>query len=150
MRAVIQRVSSASLNTEGKLFSEIGSGLFILVGVKEGDSEADVEYLAQKIAKIRLMKDENDKINLSVKDAHAELLVVSQFTLYADVSGGNRPSFIKAASPDEARKLYELLVSRLKELGLKVKTGSFGNYMEIKPILDGPVTIVINSEGRAQ
>lgn len=153
MRLLIQRVKSAEVKVAktGEITGKIGIGLFVLIGVKEGDSEKDAEFLAEKLAKLRVMADENGKMNLSVKDLPAqagirgEVLVVSQFTLYADTSGGNRPSFIKAANPKLAEALYRLFVSRLKEKGIKVETGSFGEYMEIDAELDGPVTIIIES-----
>ena len=147
MRLLIQRVKSAEVKVSktGKTVGKIGKGLFILVGVKQGDAEKDAEFLAEKLAKLRVMADEKDKMNLSVKDVGGEILVVSQFTLYADTSAGNRPSFLKAAEPKQAEALYELFVSRLKEKGIKVKTGSFGEYMEIDAQLDGPVTIIMES-----
>lgn len=155
MRLLIQRVKSAEVKVAktGEITGKIGIGLFVLIGVKEGDSEKDAEFLAEKLAKLRVMSldsardkaDEDRKMNYSVKDVEGEILVVSQFTLYADTSGGNRPSFIKAAEPKLAEKLYELFVSRLKEKGIKVEIGSFGEYMEIDAELDGPVTIIIES-----
>ncbi len=147
MRLLIQRVKSAEVKVAktGETTGKIGIGLFVLIGVKEGDSEKDAEFLAEKLAKLRVMADEKGKMNLSVNDIEGEVLAVSQFTLYADTSGGNRPSFLKAAEPKLAEKLYELFVSRLKEKGIKVETGSFGEYMEIDARLDGPVTIVMES-----
>ena len=117
--------------------------MLVLLGVKQGDAENDADILAEKLAKLRVMADEKEKMNLSVKDIDAEVLVVSQFTLYADTSGGNRPSFIKAAEPGLAEKLYKLFVSKLIGLRIKVETGSFGEYMEIDAELDGPVTIIM-------
>lgn len=143
MRLVIQRVTQASVKVGGKVVGQIGPGLFVLIGVKKGDSKNQAEVLAEKISKLRVMADKEGKMNLSVKDVGAEVLVVSQFTLYADTSGGNRPSFIGAALPDDARKVYEYFVIRLKELGVKAETGSFGDYMEIEARLDGPVTIIL-------
>ena len=105
----------------------------------------DTEMLVEKLLKLRIMADENDKMNLSIGDVGGSILVVSQFTLYADTSGGNRPSFIGAALPDEAKKIYEHFVAKLKELGIKVETGSFGDYMQISTELDGPVTILLES-----
>ena len=144
MRLVVQRVKKAEVKTvkDGKTVGRISKGLFVLVGVKKGDTLKDAEALAAKLVKLRIMADENDKMNLSVKDLKASLLVVSQFTLYADTSGGNRPSFMNAALPDEAKKIYEYFVSKLKEKGIRVETGSFGDYMEIETLLDGPVTII--------
>ena len=127
---------------DGKTVGKIGKGYFVLVGVKKGDSEKDAEMLAVKLLKLRVMADEEGKMNLALKDAGGEILVVSQFTLYADTSGGNRPSFINAGLPDEAKKIYEHFVAKLREGGVKVATGSFGDYMEISCVLDGPVTIL--------
>ena len=145
MRLVIQRVSRAQVGVSGKVVGKIGKGLFVLVGVKEEDSEKDAELLAEKLSKLRLMADSDNKINLSVKDIGASVLIVSQFTLYADTTGGNRPSFIKAADPGKAKGLYEFFIWKLKEKGIKVETGSFGKYMEINTVLDGPVTVIIDS-----
>jgi D-tyrosyl-tRNA(Tyr) deacylase len=132
MRLVIQRVKRAKVSVKGKnkIVGKINKGLFILMGVKEGDSKEDAEKLA-------------GKMTLSIKDVDGEVLVVSQFTLYADTSKGNRPSFIKAGVPELARDIYEHFVSQLKEKGIKVETGEFGAYMEIDAELDGPVTIIL-------
>ncbi len=147
MKLVVQRVDNASVKVAetGKIAGEIGKGLFVLLGVGEEDGEKDVERLVEKLVKLRIMADKEGKMNLNIKDAGGEILLVSQFTLYADTSGGNRPSFIKAASPDKARDLYRLFVSKLVENGVPVKTGSFGEYMEISAELDGPVTILVSS-----
>ena len=145
MRLVVQRVSLASVSVESKVLGQIKKGLFVLVGVKKEDTDKDAESLAEKLSKLRVMADKKEKMNLSVKDVAAEILVVSQFTLYADTSGGNRPSFIKAASPKHAKEIYEHFITRLKEKGIEVKTGNFGAYMQINTKLDGPVTIIIES-----
>lgn len=145
MKLVIQRVKSASVNVDGKKVAEIGKGLFILVGVTHADSEKQADFLAEKVSKMRLMSDENDKMNLSIAESGGEMLVVSQFTLYSDTSGGNRPSFLKAARPEVARPVYERFIENLKEKGLSVKTGRFGEYMTLDPVLDGPVTIVMEA-----
>ncbi len=144
MKLVVQRVKKAKVSRieDKKVVGEIGLGLFVLVGFKKGDSEKEVETLSDKLSKLRVMSDKNDKMNLSIQDAGGSMLVVSQFTLYADTAGGNRPSFIDAEEPAKAKDLYELFVSKLKEKGIKVETGSFGDYMEIETILDGPVTIL--------
>lgn len=144
MRLVVQRVRKAKvvIKKTGKVTGQIGPGLFVLVGVKNGDTEKEAEILADKVFKLRALADKRGKMNLSVTDTGGEFLVVSQFTLYADTSGGNRPSFINAAQPDEARRVYEHFVAKLKEKGAKVQTGSFGDYMEIETVLEGPVTIV--------
>lgn len=143
MRLVVQRVSEALVKVEsGEVVGKIDKGLFVLVGVKEGDKLQDAEILAEKLFKLRVMADAEGKMNLSVNDVSGEFLVVSQFTLHADTSGGNRPSFINAADPKEAKEIYQRLVAKLKELGAKVETGSFGNHMDIKLKLNGPVTIL--------
>lgn len=144
MRLVVQRVSEAKVRRvkDDKIVGEISNGLLVLFGVKKGDKKEGVEYLAEKISKLRVMSDEKDKMNLSVKDTDSPILVVSQFTLHADVSGGNRPSFIKSEDPNKAKELYELFISKLKEKEIKVETGSFGDYMKIDCQLDGPVTIL--------
>jgi D-tyrosyl-tRNA(Tyr) deacylase len=137
MRLVVQRVKQAEVGT-----AKIGLGFLVLLGVGKDDSVAGAEVLADKLAKLRVMADKSGKMNLSVGEVGGEVLVVSQFTLHADTVGGNRPSFIKAAQPNLARKVYDHFVSTLKNKGLKVKTGNFGEYMEISAILDGPVTIL--------
>ena len=145
MRLVVQRVTQASVKVEKKVVGQIGKGLFVLVGIKKGDSLKEAELAAAKLSKLRVMADTFGKMNLSIKDVGDGILVVSQFTLYADTSGGNRPSFIGAALPDDARKVYEHFVAKLKEQGLEVETGSFGDYMQIESVLDGPVTIIIET-----
>ena len=147
MRLVIQRVSKASVrvSVSGEEVGKIGLGLFVLVGVKEGDTEKEAEVLAEKLVKLRIMADDKGKMNLSVKDVGASVLAVSQFTLYADTSGGNRPSFIKAAEPLLAERIYNHFVEKLKELDVKAETGKFGEFMEIEAKLDGPVTILLES-----
>jgi len=145
MRIIVQRVKSASVSVESKTIGKIGKGYFVLLGIKEKDDENDVEFLVNKLIKLRVMADDRGKMNLSIKDSNSEMLIVSQFTLYADTSGGNRPSFIKAANPILAEKLYKLFILRLKENGITVKTGEFGSYMKINTNLDGPVTIIIES-----
>jgi len=144
MKLVVQRVKEASVKTskDNKVVGKIGKGYVVLVGVKKEDTLKDAELLAVKLSKLRIMADENGKMNLSIKDAGGEVLVVSQFTLYADTSGGNRPSFINAALPEDAKKIYEHFVGKLKEAVVKTETGNFGDYMEINAILDGPVTIL--------
>ncbi len=143
MKLVIQRVKDAEVRLveTDKVAGQIGEGLLVLVGIKKGDSLKDAEMLAQKLSKLRVMKDDNGKMNLVSK----EFLIVSQFTLYADTSGGNRPSFVGAAQPNDARKLYDHFIVKLEEKGLRVETGSFGDYMEIDAKLDGPVTIIFES-----
>ncbi len=147
MRLVIQRVKKASVErvTDKRIVGSINKGFFILVGVGKEDKLEDARILAEKVSKLRIMSDEQDKMNLSLKQVGGELLVVSQFTLYADTSNGNRPSFINAGLPEKAKEIYEYFVENLKEKGLKVETGSFGDYMKINTELDGPVTIIIES-----
>ncbi|MBI2594867.1 MAG: D-tyrosyl-tRNA(Tyr) deacylase [Candidatus Colwellbacteria bacterium] len=145
MKLIIQRVSQAKVAVDNQTISSIGKGLFVLVGVKEGDISDQAKVLAEKLAKLRVMADGAGKMNLTVSDVNGEMLAVSQFTLYADTSGGNRPSFIQAARPEVAQPIYEKLVEELKNLGVKVQTGKFGEYMEISATLDGPVTIIMES-----
>jgi len=144
MRLVIQRVNNASVTKieTNDLVGKINKGLFILIGIKTGDSLEKAQKMAQKVSKMRLMSDEQNKMNLSILDTTKEILVVSQFTLYANTKGGNRPSFIDAAMPHDAKKIYEEFIYNLANLGLKVEKGSFGDYMNINVSLDGPVTII--------
>ena len=144
MKLVVQRVKSArvKLVDTSEVVGEIGKGLFILVGIEKDDDRSKALNLAEKVSKLRIISDENGKMNLSVKETGSEILVVSQFTLYANTSGGNRPSFIDAASPETAENIFNGFVEDLINLGLKVQTGKFGAYMEIETELDGPVTIL--------
>lgn len=148
MRLVVQRVEKAKVLRRAQGYNswekvgEIEKGLFVLVGFKKGDTVELVNRLTDKLLKLRIMSDKNDKMNLSVKDAGGSFLLVSQFTLYADTSGGNRPSFINAEDPKKAKELYELFVEKIRESGIKTETGSFGDYMKIETVLDGPVTIL--------
>ena len=144
MKLVVQRVERAKVLRveDGKVVGQIGKGLFVLVGFKKGDSEKDVDTLSLKLSKLRVMSDKEDKMNLSVGEVDGKILLVSQFTLHADTSGGNRPSFIDAEDPKKARALYEYFIEKLKSLGIPVETGSFGDHMEIDCLLDGPVTII--------
>lgn len=147
MKALIQRVTSGKVIIEGKTVGEISKGYVILLGVKEGDSVREADLLAEKTVNLRVMSDKEGKMNLSIKDIDGEILVVSQFTLYADTTGGRRPSFIKAAKPELANKLYLYFVDQLKKLGIKnVQTGEFGAYMTVEIINDGPVTIMLDTE----
>jgi D-tyrosyl-tRNA(Tyr) deacylase len=143
MRLVIQRVSSASVSVGKRIVGKIDKGLFVLVGVVGSDTKKNADFLAEKLSKLRIMADEKAKMNLSVVDANASVLVVSQFTLYADTSKGNRPSFIKAAEPKLAKEIYDYFVEKLRGFGTKVETGKFGAYMDIDTKLDGPVTIIL-------
>ncbi len=147
MKVVVQRVKSAKVTRQedNKVVGEIKSGLFLLLGIKKGDTQKQVDELVNKILKLRVMSDQNDKMNLSVQDIKSEILLVSQFTLYANTKDGNRPSFINAEEPAKAKILYEYMITKLKESGLNIQTGSFGDYVKIEADLDGPVTIVIEN-----
>jgi D-tyrosyl-tRNA(Tyr) deacylase len=144
MKLVVQRVIDAQVRVvdTDETVGKIGKGIFILIGVGKDDRKEDVKILAKKISKLRIISDIDGKMNLSIKDADSEILVVSQFTLHADTSGGNRPSFIKAAEPKYAQDLIDFFVHELRSDGLKVQTGKFGEYMQIDAKLDGPVTIL--------
>lgn len=145
MIALIQRVNSGKVLVKNRPHSEIGHGYVILLGILEEDNENDVGKLVEKISTLRIMSDKEGKMNQSIQDVKEEILVVSQFTLTADLSAGRRPSFIKAKKPDEAEKLYILFVKKLEEKRINVKTGEFGNYMEVQIFNDGPVTIIVDS-----
>ena len=146
MRCVVQRVSQASVVSEGQLTGQIEKGLMVLVGVKDGDTDKDVKYMADKVPNLRIFEDDQDKMNLSVKDVGGAILAVSQFTLYGDARGGRRPSFIAAARPDEANALYEKLVEAWRAQGLRVETGVFRTHMDVSLTNDGPVTLLLDSE----
>lgn len=144
MKIVLQRVKNASVTVEGERISEIGAGLLLLVGVADGDSEAEADWLAEKVAGLRIMGDEDGKMNRSVTDIGGGVLAVSQFTLLADTRKGKRPSFINAAAPEEAERLFDYFCERLRDAGVaSVKTGSFGAMMDVALTNDGPVTIVL-------
>ena len=144
MRIVLQRVKRASVTVGSEKISEIGAGLLLFVGVAQGDGEAEADWLAGKVAGLRIMGDEQGMMNLSVKDVGGEALAVSQFTLLADTRKGKRPSFVQAAPPEEAEALFDHFCKRLREAGVgSVKTGSFGAMMEVALVNDGPVTIVL-------
>ena len=146
MKAVLQRVKSASVAVDGKTVGECAEGLMILLGVAKGDTEVDAELLATKICNLRIFTDENDKMNLSVKNIDGEALVISQFTLMANYKHGNRPDFFDSAPPAEANRLYEYFVSLMKKEVKHVGCGVFGAHMEVSLINNGPVTIVMDSE----
>lgn len=149
MRLVIQRVSRASVTVGGVLKSEIGKGMMILLGVEDADSQDDVEWLCQKVSKLRIFEDENRAMNLDIGQVGGEFLVVSQFTLHAMTKKGNRPSFIRAARPEHAIPIYEMFLKRLAEVSaLTVLSGEFGADMQVELINDGPVTILIDSKNR--
>ncbi len=148
MRALVQRVAEASVEVDGVEVGRIGRGLLVLLGVAADDEVADAEYLVPKIANLRIFADDASRFNLSALDASAEVLMVSQFTLYADTRRGRRPDFTRAAPPEHAERLYEHTVSLLRDTGLAVATGRFQAYMQVKSQNDGPVTILLDSEDR--
>lgn len=145
MKAVIQRVSEASVKVDGNIVGEINTGFMLLIGIDEKDEKADADWLVQKILSLRIFGDENDKLNLSIKDINGEILCISQFTLIADYKKGNRPSFIKAAKPDKAIPLFEYFKEELSKSDLRIESGIFGADMKVSLINDGPVTIVMDS-----
>ena len=146
MRAVVQRVARAKVSVSGEITGEIGVGLLVLLGVSARDTEADADYLADKIANLRIFEDADDKMNLSLIDAGWAMLVVSQFTLYGDTRRGRRPSFIEAAPPERANELYEYFVGKARLLAADVQTGRFQAMMDVELVNDGPVTIILDSE----
>jgi D-tyrosyl-tRNA(Tyr) deacylase len=149
LKAVLQRVSSASVTIENKIVADIQKGLLILIGIEDADTREDVDWLVGKISKIRIFEDANQVMNLSVMDIYGDIIVVSQFTLHAATKKGNRPSYIKAAKADVAIPLYENFVQQLElELGKKIQTGVFGADMKVSLVNDGPVTIIIDSKNR--
>jgi len=150
MRLVIQRVSSASVKINNVIFSNIGQGLLVLLGIEEEDNETDILYLTQKLIGMRIFSDEEGKMNLDVKQINGDVLIVSQFTLLADTKKGNRPSYIKAARPEKAIPLYEKFIAETEKLLEKpCKTGQFGADMKVELINDGPVTIIIDSKNKS-
>lgn len=145
MRAVLQRVSRAEVTVDGERVASIGRGYLVLLGVTHTDDESDARYIADKIASLRLFEDEAGKINLGITDIGGEVLLVSQFTLYADCRKGRRPSFTDAAPPEMADRLYQRVAEMLREAGLPVQTGVFGAHMQVALVNDGPVTILLDS-----
>ena len=146
MRAVIQRVSRAKVIVNDEIVGEIGRGFLVLLGVSESDEESDADYLAKKIAGLRVFEDDNGKMNLSLVDVGGSVLAVSQFTLYADTRKGRRPSFVRAAAPEKAKALYERFVEQLRSYGVRCETGRFGAMMDVELTNQGPVTILMDSE----
>lgn len=147
MRAVVQRVQEASVTVEGTVVGAITHGLLVFLGVGSGDTSADARYLAKKIAKLRIFPDDQGKMNLDVQEVGGQILVVSQFTLYGDCRRGRRPSFSGAAAPDVAETLYQEFVAELQAEGITVATGVFQAHMDVSLINDGPVTLIVSSEG---
>lgn len=143
MKLVIQRVKNASVTVEKKVVGEIEKGFLVLIGIKVGDTKEQADYLVKKLCNLRVFTDENDKMNLSLKDVEGKLLIVSQFTLYANCNDGNRPSFIEAARPEEAIPLYEYFCDECAKRGFEVQKGIFGADMKVQLLNDGPVTIII-------
>ena len=149
MRIVIQKVTKSELSVEGRLFSSIGQGLLVLVGIECDDNDEDIEYLVKKICNMRIFEDKDDIMNLSVKDVDGEIMAVSQFTLMARTKKGNRPSYIDAANPSYSRPMYEKFVVALqKGCGKPIKTGEFGANMQISLVNDGPTTIIVDSKNK--
>jgi D-tyrosyl-tRNA(Tyr) deacylase len=148
MRAVIQRVSHASVVVDGETVGQIGTGLLVLLGVGHADTEEDARYIATKVAGMRIFSDANGKFNLALEDVGGAVLLVSQFTLYADTRKGRRPSFIDAAPPEQAEALVERCALFLREMGAQVETGRFGAHMDVSLLNDGPVTILLDSAQR--
>lgn len=149
MKAVIQRVSQSTVTIEGEIFASIQKGLLILVGIEEADTKEDIEWLSSKIVNLRIFSDENEVMNLSVKDVNGDAIIVSQFTLHASTKKGSRPSYIKAAKPEIAIPLYNQFIQQVeKDLAKKVQTGQFGADMKVSLLNDGPVTILIDTKNK--
>lgn len=149
MRAVIQRVTKASVTIDNKIYSQINTGLLVLLGIEDADSDDDIQWLSSKIVNLRIFNDENDVMNVSVKDSNGDILVVSQFTLHASTKKGNRPSYIKASKPEFAIPMYERFVQQVSnDLGKKAETGMFAADMKVELLNDGPVTIVIDTRNK--
>lgn len=145
MKFVVQRVSNASVEVNSKIVGEIEKGFLVLVGIKIDDTKEIADFMVSKLAKLRIFEDEAGKMNLSIKDVKGKLLLVSQFTLYANCKGGNRPDFINAAKPEYAKELYEYVVQKCKQEGIEVQTGIFREEMKVRLLNDGPVTIIMDS-----
>lgn len=143
MRLVVQRVSNAKVTVDGNVTGEIDEGFLVLLGVTHTDTKENADFLVKKLCNLRVFRDENDKMNLSVKDIDGELLIVSQFTLYADCQKGNRPSFVNSAKPEYANELYEYFINECTKEVKRVQTGEFGAHMKVELLNDGPVTIIL-------
>ncbi|HBA85502.1 MAG TPA: D-tyrosyl-tRNA(Tyr) deacylase [Verrucomicrobia bacterium] len=148
MKLLVQRVLKASVTVGGRTTASIGPGMLVLVGIACGDNALDASFLARKAAQLRIFNDEQGKMNRSIDAVHGEFLAVSQFTLYGDCAGGNRPSYTEAAAPDEAKGLYEQFVVSLRAMGHRVHTGEFREHMLVESVNDGPVTLILESRGR--
>lgn len=146
MRAIVQRVSRASVTVGGEVVGRIDRGMIVLLGVGQADTEVDADYLVEKVAGLRVFEDENEKMNLSVQDVGGAVLAVSQFTLYGDVRKGKRPSFDAAARPERAKELYDYFVAKVRDRGLRCETGVFQAMMQVELVNDGPVTIMLDSQ----
>lgn len=143
MKLVVQRVSNAKVEVEGRVTGEIGQGFLVLLGVTHEDTKQNADFLVQKLVNLRVFTDENYKMNLSIKDIKGELLIVSQFTLYANCQKGNRPSFVEAARPEQAEELYNYFVEKCRQESINVQTGEFGAHMQVSLLNNGPVTIIL-------
>ena len=143
MKLVVQRVSEAEVKVDGKTTGKIGKGFLVLVGITHTDTKETADFLVKKLCNLRIFEDENEKMNLSIKDVKGELLIVSQFTLYGDCHKGNRPSFVEAAKPEYAEELYEYFMQECKKEDIKVEKGIFGAHMKVSLLNDGPVTIIL-------
>lgn len=149
MRAVIQRVQKASVTIDNKMYSSIGNGLLILLGIEDADTHEDIVWLSQKIVQLRIFNDDTGVMNVSLKDVGSDIILVSQFTLHASIKKGNRPSYIKASKPQVAVPLYNQMIQQLqKDLGKEIKTGVFGADMKVELLNDGPVTIIIDTKNK--
>ncbi|WP_422485234.1 D-aminoacyl-tRNA deacylase [Gudongella sp. DL1XJH-153] len=145
MRAVVQRITTGKVIVENEVVGEIGKGLLVYLGVGEDDTEADLDYIVNKVAGLRIFEDENEKMNLSVQDVEGDILAISQFTLYGDARKGKRPSFTDAASPQVGDQLYRKFIDRTTKMGIKTQSGVFGAHMMVEYVNDGPVTILLDS-----
>ncbi len=145
MKLVIQRVTEANVKADGRIIGEIGKGFMVLVGIGQEDTVAVADKYLKKLINLRIFEDEEGKTNLSLRDVGGELLLISQFTLYANCKKGNRPSFVEAGAPDEANRLYEYMCGKAKETGIKVETGSFGADMKVSLVNDGPFTVILEN-----
>lgn len=146
MRAVVQRVLNSNVKVKGEIVGKINKGLLVFLGVGEDDTQKDLKYICDKVVGLRIFEDENDKMNLSIKDVGGEILVISQFTLYGDVRKGKRPSFSSSANPDIGNKFYKEFIQNIKDLGIHTQEGIFGAHMEVSLVNDGPVTILLDSK----